>query len=143
MWFLVGGFPSTSLLTASFFEVLMRMDELDTGGPQTTGPNATVYAYYEQIKGALDTNGNGKGWRVPCSTMMPDLVMRFDTQGGSQLVIPGSSFLQIDNGDGTCQSWFVVEDSLVRGLPGNAFFMSHYVVFNQAEATISWALQTD
>lgn len=88
----------------------MRMDELDTGGPQTTGPNATVYAYYEQIKGAVDTNGNGKGWRVPCSTAMPDLVMRFDTQGGSQLVIPGSSFLQIDNGDGSEFSLFSLQN---------------------------------
>jgi len=139
----------------------LLIEIIDTGGPQTTAPNSTVYNYYSQIPNAVDVNGNGKGWDVPCSTVMPDLTLRFDEQGSVELVIPGSSFLQIDNGDGSefsflllfilrftladtviaCQSWFVVEDSLVRGLTGNAFFMSHYVVFDHAGATVSWAKQ--
>lgn len=81
--------------------VLMKSICSDTGGPQTTGPNTTVYAYYSQIPGAVDITNDGKAWNVPCSTVMPDLTMRFAEQGGVELIIPGASFLQANNGDGS------------------------------------------
>lgn len=110
----------------------------DTGGPQTTADKETVYAYYDMVPGAVDILGDGKGWNVPCDAVMPDLKTNFPGSEASY-VIPGSAFLQVDFGNGTCQSWFVVENSRVRGLSGNAFFMTHYVIYNQAEPSVSWA----
>ncbi|KAI9729521.1 MAG: Type I transmembrane sorting receptor [Claussenomyces sp. TS43310] len=111
----------------------------DTGGPMTSGPNATVYAYYAQISGAVDVDGNGKSWNVPCDATLPDLDLQFSS--GAVATIPGASFINGDNGDGTCQCWFVLENSATRAVIGDPFFTSNFVVFNQAEATISWAPQ--
>lgn len=73
---------------------------VDTGGPQSTGNNETVYAYYEMVPSAVDIMGDGKGWNVPCDAEMPDLEMRFlNTDAG--LVIPGRAFLQVDFGNGS------------------------------------------
>lgn len=112
----------------------------DTGGPSTSGPVSVVRAYYSQIPGALDINGDASSWSVPCDADMPDLEFHF--QGGAVGRIPGPNLIQsaTDNG-GNCSTWFGKENSPTRGLVGDAFFASNVVVFDQADATISWAPQ--
>lgn len=52
------------------------------------------------IPGAVDIRGDGKGWNVPCDSSMPDLKMSFQNST-AELVIPGSTFLQVDFGNGS------------------------------------------
>ncbi|EIW80801.1 acid protease [Coniophora puteana RWD-64-598 SS2] len=111
----------------------------DTGGPGSSGPIDAVRAYYAQISGAKDVNGDGSSWTVPCGQQLPDLEFHFS--GGAVGTIPGANMYNGDNGDGTCPTWFVKENSATRGLVGDAFFNSNVVIFNQATATIQWAPQ--
>jgi Eukaryotic aspartyl protease len=110
----------------------------DTGGPGTSGPINVVRDYYAQVIGSHDTNGDGSDWSIPCDAHVPDLTFVFDN--GVQGSIPGNKMVQ-KNGDGTCKGWLVKENSATRGLVGDAFFDSNVVVFDQRDASISWAPQ--
>jgi hypothetical protein len=113
----------------------------DTGGPSTSGPREIVDAYYAQIPGAKDISAghDGSVMTVPCDTRMPELQFRF--RGGQVATIPGQNLIQGPVGNGQCRTWFGRENAVNRGLVGDAFFNSNVVVFDQSQATISWAPQ--
>lgn len=52
------------------------------------------------IPGAVDIHGDGKGWNVPCDSVMPDVKLDF-YDSDAVLVYPGSAFLQVDFGNGS------------------------------------------
>lgn len=109
----------------------------DTGGPGTSGPIAVVRKYYEGVKGARDVQGDGSQWEVDCDGEMPDLEFHFSN--GATGKIPGNKMISREGGK--CTGALVKENSATRGLVGDAFFDSNVVVFNQRDATISWAPQ--
>ena len=112
----------------------------DTGGPGTSGPLEVVRTYHAQIPNSRDEHGDGSAFTVPCDAAMPDLEFHF--ANGAIATIPGKNMLQPPTDkSGRCQTWFNKENSNDRGLVGDAFFNSNVVVFNQADATISWAPQ--
>ena len=122
-------------------------------------------AYFAGINGSQE---NDPGvWHVPCGTTMPDL--SFSTSAGSS-IIPGAAFLTETNpvsldgsaltvntdskrylsfASGSCFILIFVTVCATRlgvawdgpGSIGTPFFATHYVIFNQQELSISFALQ--
>lgn len=112
----------------------------DTGGPMTSAASSIVYGYYDGINGAVDVNGDGSSWTVPCGTTLPDLNLSL---GSAILTIPGFRFYNGNTATtGDCTTWFVKENSATRGVIGDPFFAEHVVVFNQDASTISWGNQS-
>lgn len=72
----------------------------DTGWIRSSAPLAVVRQYHAGIKGAVDVNGDGRTWRVPCTTNPPDLTLHFPITNGmpsgkiAELVIPGWIFVE-------------------------------------------------
>lgn len=111
----------------------------DTGGPSTSAGESIVRGYYNGIPGVRDVYGDASSWTVPCGTQLPDLVMYLGT---AVMTIPGNKFYNGNTAtSGTCDVWFVKENSASRGLVGDPFFTQHVVIFNQEASTIQWGKQ--
>ena len=122
-------------------------------------------AYFAGIAGSQEDSPGV--WHVPCGTKMPDLT--FSTSAGSS-IIPGAAFLTETSPVGLDGSAVIVNTNsklypdlallppciLISvivcatrlgvasdgaGSIGTPFFATHYVIFNQQELSISFALQ--
>ena len=133
-WSFVGAQYSVNGQSLGSFDVVF-----DTGGPMSSAAEGIVRGYYAQVPGAQDVNGDASTWFVPCGTTLPDL--RLDL-GSALLIIPGFRFYNGNTAtSGSCQTWFVKENSATRGVIGDPFFAEHVVVFNQQAQTIQWGNQ--
>lgn len=80
---------------------------------------------------------DGSGWTVPCSTELPDFHLIFN---GATVTIPNYLLAGREGTDGqTCIGNLLGGQG--RGEVGAPFWLSQYVVFNQAEPSISFAPQ--
>ncbi|KAL4927252.1 aspartic peptidase domain-containing protein [Aspergillus undulatus] len=91
------------------------------------------------LSGADNSSGS---WQYPCGTDLPDLDFVFPdvTSGSSTVTIPG---LALKNGDGEdmCGTWMNVVEG--RGNAGVPFYISKYIVWNQAKPSMSFADQVN
>lgn len=118
----------------------------DTGAPTTALDPAIVTNYFSKVKNARSPDGTN--WHVPCSAgpTLPDLTFTDPDNPGFTHRILGPKFLSTPvspaekdaEGEQMCYTLLICDTFNSIGVP---FFMSHYVVFNQAVPSISIALQ--
>ena len=111
-------------------------------------------AYYTQVPGSVDTSGQGKGWTIPCHTTPPDLTLHI----GSGIALISGHLLNTNVTNGTSKYSTIrllrISDTTsitdcIGALQGisdggwgnlaNPFFLTQYVIFNQAERSVSFA----
>ncbi|KAL9594608.1 MAG: hypothetical protein Q9219_006938 [cf. Caloplaca sp. 3 TL-2023] len=108
----------------------------DTGASDTmTADPAFVASFWSQVAGAMLYDGY---WIYPCSSYIPNMAVSVG-QGQSHDIL-GTTFNAGQIGEGVCRG------ALQGGAPGlvNAaapFFLTFFVVFNQATPSISFANQ--
>lgn len=120
----------------------------DLGSPTIAIQNDTINAYWKSIPNAVRINGTN--WAMPCSAKPPDLHFTSPLNGQYQHVIPGSSFtgalaynvpvlaVEVPMCYGGLVAQSCPSGCAVMGAP---FFGTHYVVWNIAEPSVSFALR--
>ncbi|KAL8831192.1 MAG: hypothetical protein Q9191_001004 [Dirinaria sp. TL-2023a] len=109
----------------------------DTGG-ETMGVDPSVAAaYWGQVSGAVDSSAaqDGSGWNFPCGTQLPDFGVIFN---GATVTIPNALIAGSPGSNPQMCSANLV-GMAGRGMVGAPFWLSQYVVFNQADPSISFA----
>lgn len=109
----------------------------DTGGNAIMTVDAKIaQAYYAQVPGSVDTSGQGKGWTMPCQSIPPDLTLHI---GSGIALIPGHLLnTNVTNGTDCIGALQGLTDGGWGNL-ANPFFLTQYVVFNQAKRSVSFA----
>ena len=110
----------------------------DTGGLGTTLPEvAAADNYWSQVQGATQ-NPDGS-WIFPCDNPTPDLTISFP---GMDATISGSVLNNassvVAGNEGMCNAGLKGVDG-DTGNAGDAFFLSFFTVWNQAEPSLSFA----
>ncbi|KAL4967628.1 aspartic peptidase domain-containing protein [Aspergillus stella-maris] len=115
--------------------------DFDSGTPSLSVSEDIAAAYFGLVDGSDNSSGS---WQYPCGTDLPDLDFVFSdvSSGPSTVTIPG---LALKNGDGDkgdmCSTWMGVVDG--RGNAGVPFYISKYIVWNQAKPSMSFADQVN
>lgn len=114
--------------------------DFDSGTASLSVSSDIAAAYWALVEGADDSSGS---WEYPCGTELPDLDFVFSnvTHGPSTVTIPGQN---LKNGDGTtgmCGTWMNVVDG--RGNAGVPFYVSKYIVWNQAKPSLPFTDQVN
>lgn len=114
--------------------------DFDTGTSTLSVSSDIAAAYWALVEGADDSSGS---WEYPCGTQLPDLDFIFSnvTHGPSTVTIPGQNLKNGDAETGMCGTWMYVVDG--RGNAGIPFYISKYIVWNQAKPSMSFADQTN
>ena len=94
-------------------------------------------AYWGQISGAVDTSAaqDGSGWTFPCGTQLPDFDVIFN---GATVTVP-NALIAGSPGSNPQMCNANLLGMAGRGMVGVPFWLSQYVVFNQADPSISFA----
>ena len=112
--------------------------QFDTASPWLNMPAQAAAAYFKLVPGSSYSNSTGL-WQYKCSSPLPDLDIIFSdiTSGPSTVSIPGSSLKNGAGSQGTCTTYILNADGLGNiGLP---FYVSKYMIWNQAKPSISFA----
>jgi aspergillopepsin I len=114
--------------------------DFDTGTASLSVSSDIAAAYWALVEGADDSSGS---WQYPCGTELPDLDFVFlnVTSGPSTVTIPGENLKNGDASSGMCSTWMNVVDG--RGNAGVPFYISKYIVWNQAKPSMSFADQVN
>ena len=113
----------------------MDMD-FDSGTASLSVPQAVADAYF-----ALVAGGDSSQQTYDCGATLPDFTFFFGTSnsGPKSVTIPGSALVNGNATTGTCDTWMdVVTGRANAGLP---FYISNYMIWNQAEPSLSFAAQ--
>lgn len=112
--------------------------DFDSGTASLSVSSDIAAAYWALVEGADDSSGS---WEYPCGTELPDLDFVFSnvTHGPSTVTIPGQNLKNGDDTTGMCGTWMNVVDG--RGNAGVPFYVSKYIVWNQARPSMSFADQ--
>ncbi|KAL8717925.1 MAG: hypothetical protein Q9225_004889 [Loekoesia sp. 1 TL-2023] len=108
------------------------------GGSFTYAATFFVDDYWDQVDGSLKI---GDQWIYPCMAKLPDVKISIG-DGKTPVTIAGNKFKGKEYGPqakGTCVGNLRGDPKSFRGNPGVPFFTSAFVVFNQAEPSISFA----
>ncbi|KAL2825309.1 aspartic peptidase domain-containing protein [Aspergillus cavernicola] len=124
----------------SVFDVDPLDMDFDTGTASLSVSTDIAAAYWDLVGGADDSSG---AWEYPCGTELPDLDFVFSnvTSGPSTVTIPGQNLKNGDASSGMCSTWMNVVDG--RGNAGVPFYISKYIIWNQAKPTMSFADQVN
>jgi aspergillopepsin I len=97
-------------------------------------------AYFALVKGADNSSGS---WQYPCGATLPDFQFIFPdaTSGPTTVTIPGENLKNGDATTGNCGTWMNVVDG--RGNAGLPFYISKYMIWNQAKPSLSFADQVN
>lgn len=113
----------------------------DSGTATLSLPADAASDYFALVDGA--TQGDDGTWTYPCDSTLPDFDFIFTqtTSGPTTVTIPGSAVqnLNDDSSDGTCLTWINVVDG--RANAGLPFYISKYMIWNQAVPSLSFADQ--
>ena len=110
----------------------------DSGTATLSLPGDVASEYFALVDGASDSSGS---WTYPCGSTLPDFDFIFTqvTSGPTTVTIPGDSLKNGDADSGGCSTWIGVADG--RGNAGLPFYISKYMIWNQAEPSLSFADQ--
>ncbi|KAL8775345.1 MAG: hypothetical protein Q9209_000352 [Squamulea sp. 1 TL-2023] len=116
------------------------------GGPTTYAAKDFVDDYWAQVDGSQPIvlpPLTGETWLYPCAVKLPDIKVSIGI-GKTPVTIPGSKLNAGEFGPqakGACYGGLQHTAAFPFGLLGAPFFTSAFVVFNQAEPSISIAAQ--
>ncbi|KAL5340336.1 aspartic peptidase domain-containing protein [Aspergillus crustosus] len=114
--------------------------DFDSGTSSLSVSADIAAAYWSLVEGASNWTGS---WEYPCGTELPDLDFVFSnvTRGPTTVTIPGQNLKNGDATTGTCVTWMNVVEG--RGNAGVPFYISKYIVWNQARPSMSFADQVN
>ena len=113
---------------------------LDTGSAYLEVDPTVAAAYCGQVAGAVDASAavDGSGRQFPCGTPLPDFPMNFN---GNTVTIPNAGLAggPVPNTNNMCGANLLGVAG--RGTIGPPFWTTQYVMFNQADPSLSFAPQ--
>lgn len=112
--------------------------DFDSGTSSLSVSADVANAYWALVPGS-----NAASCQYPCGSTLPDLEFVFpSTIGGPTTVsIPGANLKNGDASSGTCYTWMNVVSG--RGNAGLPFYISKYMIWNQANPSLSFADQVN
>ena len=113
--------------------------DFDSGTASLSLPWQAAADYFALVPGSSNSSG---GWQYPCSATLPDFDFVFTqvNSGPATVTIPGANLE--NGGDGTnCGTWIGVVDG--RANAGLPFYITKYMIWNQAIPTLSFADQVN
>lgn len=114
--------------------------DFDSGTASLSVSADVAAAYFALVDGASNSSGN---WVYPCGTTLPDFDFIFSSaiSGPSTVTIPGANLMNGDGTTGDCYTWMDVVTG--RGNAGLPFYISKYMIWNQALPSLSFADQAN
>jgi aspergillopepsin I len=114
--------------------------DFDSGTASLSVSADVASAYFALVKGADNSSGS---WQYPCGAALPDFQFIFPhaTSGPTTVTIPGENLKNGDATTGKCGTWMNVVNG--RGNAGLPFYISKYMIWNQAKPSLSFADQVN
>lgn len=114
--------------------------DFDSGTSSLSVSADVAAAYFGLIQGSSNSSGS---WQYPCGSTLPDLDFIFNsaTSGPTTVTIPGANLKNGDASTGNCGTWMNVVTG--RGNAGVPFYITKYMIWNQAVPELSFADQAD
>lgn len=114
--------------------------DFDSGTASLSVSADVAAAYFALVPGS---DGSSGSWNYPCGTPLPDFDFVFlSVIGGPTTVsIPGQNLKNGDAPSGTCGTWINVVTG--RGNAGLPFYISKYMIWNQAKPSLAFANQVN
>ena len=112
--------------------------DFDSGTASLSLPADAASDYFALIAGSSDASGS---WTYPCGSTLPDFDFIFTqvNSGPTTVTIPGDNLKNGDAASGDCATWIGVVDG--RANAGLPFYISKYMIWNQATPSLSFADQ--
>lgn len=112
--------------------------DFDSGTASLSVSADVATAYWALVPGS-----DASSCTYPCGSTLPDFDFVFSsvTSGPTTVTIPGANLMNGDASSGTCNTWMDVVTG--RGNAGLPFYISKYMIWNQAKPSLSFADQVN
>jgi aspergillopepsin I len=110
--------------------------DFDSGTASLSVPQNIADSYFALVEG-----GDFSTQTYTCGATLPEFTFFFSTStsGPSSITISGSALMNGDASSGTCDTWVGIASG--RANAGLPFYISEYMIWNQAEPSLSFATQ--